>query len=246
LAFTVVTVIALGAMLGVNYAQTGDPLLLAYSRMDQYTVENLYRFNPLAKGFVHTQLSDPIHAISMGGVGLLRLRFSLFGFPCGIALAWLALGLPQARLAWLACLGFTLVHLPMTDAGIDTFGPVHWYEIALPILVLSVLALSRISEWSKQLATSSPLASSARALSPSLLIGDAQFALSLASFFFFLPGGYWLNVLRSMDLTQIWSTLVVAAGARAIDRRRSFGSAAAILFGIQLVFALVLARFLPS
>jgi hypothetical protein len=76
--------------------------------------------------------------------------------------------------------------------------------------------------------------------------GDAQFALSLASFFFFLPGGYWLNVLRSMDLTQIWSTLVVAAGARAIDRRRSFGSAAAILFGIQLVFALVLARFLPS
>jgi hypothetical protein len=170
LSFTVVTVIALGAMLGVNYAQTGDPLLLAYSRMDQYTVENLYRFNPLAKGFVHTQLSDPIHAISMGGVGLLRLSFSLFGFPCGIALAWLALGLPQARLAWLACLGFTLVHLPMTDAGIDTFGPVHWYEIALPILVLSVLALSRISEWSKQLATSSPLASSARAFASSLLI----------------------------------------------------------------------------
>lgn len=76
--------------------------------------------------------------------------------------------------------------------------------------------------------------------------GDAQFNLSLASFVLFLPGSYFLNVLRMMDLTQIWSSLVVAAGARAIDRRRSFASAAAILLGIQLVVALIVARFLPT
>jgi hypothetical protein len=76
--------------------------------------------------------------------------------------------------------------------------------------------------------------------------GDVQFNLSLASFAFFLPGGYLFNVLRMMDLTQIWSTLVVALGVRAIDRRRSFGSAAAILLGIQLAFALVIARFIPT
>lgn len=75
---------------------------------------------------------------------------------------------------------------------------------------------------------------------------DPQFSLNLASFALFLQGGYLLNVLRLMDLTQIWSTLVVAMGVRAIDPRRSFGSAAAILLGIQLCVALVFARFLPT
>jgi hypothetical protein len=75
---------------------------------------------------------------------------------------------------------------------------------------------------------------------------DAQFSLSLASFAVFLPGGYLLNVLRVMDLTQIWSTLVVALGVRAIDDRRSFTSAAAILLGLQLAVALVVARFVPA
>jgi len=76
--------------------------------------------------------------------------------------------------------------------------------------------------------------------------GDAQFSLNLASFLLFLPDSYFLNVLRMMDLTQIWSTLVIALGARAIDPRRSFMSAAGILLGIQLAVALVVARFLPT
>ncbi len=74
--------------------------------------------------------------------------------------------------------------------------------------------------------------------------GDPQFTLNLASFFFFLPDGYLLNVLRVLDLTQIWSTLVIAQGAHAIDRRRSFSSAAAILLSILLIFALVVGRFM--
>jgi len=75
--------------------------------------------------------------------------------------------------------------------------------------------------------------------------GDVRFSLNLASFLFFLPDGYILNVLRLMDLTQIWSTLVVAMGVRAIDPRRSFASAASILLSILLVLALILANFVP-
>ena len=71
--------------------------------------------------------------------------------------------------------------------------------------------------------------------------GDPQFTLNVGSFFIFLPDGYLLNVLRSLDLTQIWSTLVVAQGVHAIDRRRSFGSAATILLTILLAFVLVVA-----
>ena len=73
--------------------------------------------------------------------------------------------------------------------------------------------------------------------------GDPQLTLNLGSFFFFLPDGYFLNVLRVLDLTQIWSTLVIAQGAHAIDRRRSFGSATAILLVILVGVALVVGRF---
>lgn len=74
--------------------------------------------------------------------------------------------------------------------------------------------------------------------------GDPQLTLNLGSFFFFLPDGYFLNVLRVLDLTQIWSTLVIAQGAHAIDRRRSFGSAAAILLVILVGVALVVGGFM--
>jgi hypothetical protein len=75
--------------------------------------------------------------------------------------------------------------------------------------------------------------------------GDVQFTLNLAGLVPFLNEGYLVSVLRFMDLTQMWASLVVAQGAHAIDRRRSFASAAAILIGLQLAIALVVARFVP-
>jgi len=76
--------------------------------------------------------------------------------------------------------------------------------------------------------------------------GDPQFTLSLGSFFFFLEPGYVLNVFRLLDLTQLWSSAVVALGVQQIDRRRSFGSAFAVLFLFTLAVALIIARFLPT
>jgi hypothetical protein len=74
--------------------------------------------------------------------------------------------------------------------------------------------------------------------------GNAQFTLNMASFAFFLPEGYFLNVLQALDLTQIWSTLVIAQGAHAIDKRRSFKSAATILMVILVSFAMLIANFI--
>lgn len=76
--------------------------------------------------------------------------------------------------------------------------------------------------------------------------GDPRFGLSLASFLFFLEPGYLLNVLRMLDLTQIWATAVTALGLRQIDRRRGFTSAFTILFVFMLVVALIMGRFLPA
>lgn len=75
---------------------------------------------------------------------------------------------------------------------------------------------------------------------------DPQLTLSVGTFFFFLPEGYLLRVLSFLDLSQLWALLVVAQGAHAIDPRRSFASAAAILFALNLALAMVLAPFVPG
>ena len=54
---------------------------------------------------------------------------------------------------------------------------------------------------------------------------------------FFEPG-FVRNVAKLLDLTVIWSILVIAQGAHAIDRRRSFASAAAIMLTIFFVYAI--------
>lgn len=74
---------------------------------------------------------------------------------------------------------------------------------------------------------------------------NPQFTVNVASFFAFLPDGYFLNVLRALDVSQIWSTLVFARGAHAIDERRSVGSAAAIALTVLLAFAMIAAIFMP-
>ena len=75
---------------------------------------------------------------------------------------------------------------------------------------------------------------------------DPQLTLNLGSFFFFLPSGYWLGGLTAMDLTQIWSSLVIAQGAHCIDRSRSFRSAVVILLSLMLAMALIVGRFMPN
>jgi hypothetical protein len=73
---------------------------------------------------------------------------------------------------------------------------------------------------------------------------NPQLTINVSTFLFFFPEGYASNVLRALDLTQVWASLVVAQGVHAIDRRRSFGSAAAIQLGILFVFALIAGWFM--
>ena len=75
-----------------------------------------------------------------------------------------ALGLRQARLPLAMLLCFVAIHLPMTDAGIDSFGPAHYYEVALPMLVLTTLGFARASAL-----LSGVLDGKARVLMPSAL-----------------------------------------------------------------------------
>jgi hypothetical protein len=62
--------------------------------------------------------------------------------------------------------------------------------------------------------------------------------INLSTFLVFLPEGYVSNVFQAIDVTQIWSSLVTAMGIHAIDRRRSFGSAATIQLALVVLLAL--------
>lgn len=70
---------------------------------------------------------------------------------------------------------------------------------------------------------------------------DPQLTLNLGTFLFFLSDGYLAKVARMLDLSQIWCWLVVAQGAHAIDSRRSFGSATAVVVVILLATTMLLA-----
>ena len=78
-----------------------------------------------------------------------------------------------------------------------------------------------------------------------IMTGDVAMTLNLGNFLFFLPEGYLSNVFRAMDVTGIWSALIIAQGAHSIDAKRSFGSAAAVTLGVALVLAMIAAMFAP-
>ena len=75
---------------------------------------------------------------------------------------------------------------------------------------------------------------------------NPQMTVSLGTFLFFLPEGYFLRVMSMMSLTQIWAWLVVAVGAHAINPKRRVATAAAVLIILNLAVVMVMAIFTPS
>ena len=134
------------------------------------------------------------------------------------------------RVGSIAGTGLSFVVLSLVGAGVNTFifafvlgdeGRYRQYlaigvhAAVIPALVSLVLAPMRIAA------------------------EDPQLTINVGTFLPFLSGGYVAGVLQALDLSRVWSTLVVARGIHAIDRRRSFGSAARIQLAVLLLIALV-------
>ncbi len=139
-----------GVFLSVNNAQNGSFRISGYQRYRAYLKENGYRFSGWNEELVerstpglHRSLVEiPSQAWSV----VVRLNFDLFGWPSSLLFIWFAGLRRQAWLHWLALLGFLALHLFLVpfDAGIDSFGPIHYFEMAWPILLLTVLGLRRL------------------------------------------------------------------------------------------------------
>lgn len=179
---------ALGAaFLAVNHLQTGSALTPAYNVEMLYHRSNGFRFSRYRPGharIVHNMgFSKPLLAIARNGIAWLRLNFALFGWPCSFLFALLASGRgrPGVRAMFASAACFFLVHVFVSDSGIDVFGPTHYFELSLPALILTGAGLQRATRWLTELSEAAgaarPAWSSLPVLPSALLVGLVASAL---------------------------------------------------------------------
>ena len=161
--------LALAAVfLAVNMAQNGSPFTTSYERMQQYMREVDYR----NVGWSAASPPPPLIRYILGGgewelslarttIGLVRLVFDLFGSPLLVVLVLLAWAAKPARIIWFMALGFVALHFTLSDSGVDTFAPVHFYELAWPLIVLAGVGFAQLArlarEWQPHRSESWPL-----------------------------------------------------------------------------------------
>jgi len=153
LAFLLPTTI-LGTLFLVSlWAQNGSPWRTGYARSAGYLVENKFRFTsfrprdltPLV-GFDFSHLGP---ALAHTAAAMFRLNADLFGWPSSLALVVFAppTRADRTRPLWWMCASYVLLNLFQSDWGIDTFGPLHAFEMALPILVLTMAGTRSLDDW---------------------------------------------------------------------------------------------------
>ncbi|MCP4204046.1 MAG: hypothetical protein GY769_19170 [bacterium] len=152
LAFGIPAMALAALFMSTLWAQNGSPFRVGYVRYAQYLFENDFRFATFRAqdlsalpGFDFTEIGV---AIARTTAGMFRLNFDLFGWPSSFAFLLLATPLlsDRARLLWAMIGSYLLLHLFQVDWGIDTFGPMHAFELALPLLILSIVGARNLSD----------------------------------------------------------------------------------------------------
>ncbi|MGB5809420.1 MAG: hypothetical protein WBG86_02745 [Polyangiales bacterium] len=177
----VAPVLVLGAVfLWVNAELTGSAFKTAYQRAFEYAADNNFRFTHVGEHRAGARVLS-----NSGGVaamlatvtnGLVRLNLSLFGWPASLILLPVAVGLRKTSVWWASIGSYIVLHFWLHDPGIDSFGPTHWFEISLPILVLTTFACQRATRWAGAVSTDA-------LRFPAYLVG----AFMVASVFLFSP-----------------------------------------------------------
>lgn len=139
-----------GLFLLVNQIQNGSPFYLSYQRILEYAKENGYRFSDLRpdlfSGVMNFIVDDFGWSLSNTAIALFRLNADLFGWPLSLLFVFFAGWRNRAWLPWASFACFLAAHFFVSDSGIDSFGPVHYFETSLPLIVLTVMGLANLTE----------------------------------------------------------------------------------------------------
>jgi hypothetical protein len=151
-AFVLPSAVLAALFLGALWAQNGSPWRVGYARYNDYMAMNGFRFTvfgPVERTAIPGFDFPPLMpAIGRSIAGMFRLNFDLFGWPSSFA--FLLIGLPAfsrtVRVCWVMIIAYLVLTLFQNDWGIDTFGPVHAFELTLPILVVTVVGARNLSD----------------------------------------------------------------------------------------------------
>ena len=94
-----------------------------------------------------------------------RMSFAWLGTPVLLLVGLAAPLRDKGALVWSMVLCMTLGSLAVADVGIDTVGPVHFAELSLPLLLLTVGGLHRMQR------ALAPVPDSATWLGTAILVG---------------------------------------------------------------------------
>lgn len=142
--------------LAANDAMHGSPFSTGYHAAARYAEDNGFRFNFIkAKDvagdtwwYFFTE-RDPLDIAARYAFAALRLAIDGMGWPVGLLPLLLARG-PVVRWLGAGTVGFCLLHLAVRDSGIDSFGPVHFTELMLVVVVLGTSAFRTLWAWTTQ------------------------------------------------------------------------------------------------
>ncbi len=143
-----------GAFLQVNKLQNGSYTKVAYQAELEYRQVRKYKPKRFSKNSKRKPLVVNMRFRSPGRwwkskVGsLLRLNYALLGWPSSLLMAIFAgYRRSPAGLLLASFLSYYVVHFFIADIGVDTYGPVHFFEQSLPALLLVMLGFKRGGEW---------------------------------------------------------------------------------------------------
>ena len=144
-----------GLFLGVNYLQNGGLFKTAYARAIEFAHHIGFgewggprREDPTE---FFRGLKNPAAIFATSATALFRLNCSLFGWPSSYLFAAVALGRPGAWLpAWMFA-GLFAIHSFVISVGVDTFGPVKYFEAAWPLIVLTGIGLKRAIDYFQEI-----------------------------------------------------------------------------------------------
>ena len=172
--------------LGLQNELHGSPWTTSYDHARAYRLANDLRFTTWKRsdltGLPGLDFRSFWHDYAKTAGGFLRMGCDLFGWPIGLLALGLAAGARRSGLAWGMAAGGLAEVFFQKDPGIDTFGPVHYAELALPVVLLTAAAGLAVSSWLRLDAGGVTSAAARRWLAPA-----GVFALSAVAWLGFVP-----------------------------------------------------------
>ena len=148
--FGAIALAGAGLFFWINASVYGHPLSLGYARSWAYSLENGLRYTPWVyevRGGPDLSILYPSRYISTLPGALLHLNFVLLGWPLSYLFATKLSGERATTRHLLAMLAsFLALHIFATSPGVEVFAPVHFFELCVPLLLLTAIGLATVEQ----------------------------------------------------------------------------------------------------